>query len=285
MERKSIDLHVHSTASDGTFSPSELIDEAIKKNLSAMALTDHDSMAGVKEALQKASSLTSLRLIPGVELSSLYKGKEIHVVGLFLNPDDIDLQEQLLAFQQKRDLRNVKMVENLQNEGFDIDLEHLYHSFPDTVVTRAHIARYLFQTGQIKSVQVAFEKYIGNDCRCYVKREMITPMEACDLIQKHGGISVLAHPILYRMNLDRLKEMIDEMKDHGLTGIEAIYSTYQPGEERLIRSIAAEKNLLLSGGSDFHGANKPYIQLGTGMGSLFVPYEFLTDLEAARRAQ
>ena len=174
------------------------------------------------------------------------------------------------------------MVTALQKEGFPITMEALYAENADRVITRANIARFLYHHGYIASVQEAFEKYIGDECRCYVGRFKVTPMEAIELIHATGGLAVLAHPILYHMNTEALQRLIDDLKEVGLDGIEAIYSTYTPGEERLMRELAARNSLLISGGSDFHGENKPMIKIGTGKGHLVVPYEVLETLKANR---
>lgn len=274
---KKIDLHVHSTASDGTLSPSELVETATLADLSAFALTDHDTVDGISEA-KAAAAKASVELIPGVELSTEYKEKEVHMVGLFLEETNPKLLTHLASFRDNRDNRNQKMYQKLREEGFDITEEALRDMFPDAVLTRAHIARFLLEKGYIKSISEAFEKYIGDGCRCYVAREKITPQESIGLIHEAGGIAILAHPILYHMSDARLRELIVDCKACGLDGIEALYSTYQPGDERYIRRLAEEYDLKLSGGSDFHGSNKPHIQLGSGMGHLFVPYELLEAL-------
>ena len=200
------------------------------------------------------------------------------MVGLFLDETNPDLLSHLEKFRDNRDNRNQKMYVKLQEVGFPVTEEALRAMFPDAVLTRAHIARFLLEHGYIKTISEAFEKYIGDGCRCYVAREKITPQESIGLIHAAGGAAVLAHPILYHMSDARLRELISDCKSCGLDGIEAIYSTYQRGEEQYIRRLAKEYDLKLSGGSDFHGSNKPYIKLGSGMGHLFVPYDLLTNL-------
>lgn len=280
MDHPIVDLHVHSTASDGTVNPAELISLARAAGLSAIALTDHDTTAGVPEAAQ-AAERSGIELIPGIELSTTYGDKEIHVVGLFIDPKNELLSAKTKEFRDCRDRRNEKMVAALQQEGFPITMEQLEQENPDCVITRANIARFLFHHGYIKSVQEAFDKYIGDGCRCYVGRFKISPMEAAALIRQAGGVAILAHPLLYHMSSARLQQLIDDLKAAGLDGIEAIYSTYTPGEERLMKELASKNGLLISGGSDFHGSNKPSIRLGSGKGSLFVPYSVLSALRQA----
>lgn len=276
-----IDLHVHSCASDGTLTPTELAAEAKKQGLSAYALTDHDTVDGIAEA-RAAANAAGIELIPGVELSCEYKEQEIHIVGLFLDETNPRLSEHLTRFRDNRKNRNLKMYELLREEGFDITKEALQEMYPDAVLTRAHVAKFLLNKGYIKSISEAFDKYIGDGCRCNVPREKISPQGAIELIHHASGKAVLAHPILYHMSDQRLRELITDCVSCGLEGIEALYSTYQPGDERYIRRLAEEYGLKLSGGSDFHGSNKPHIQLGTGAGNLAVPYEFLEKLREER---
>ena len=282
---KTVDLHVHSTASDGTLTPTEVAIAAQKAGLSALALTDHDTVSGVREAAMAAEH-HDIELIPGIEFSTDYelptarkKSKEIHIVGLFVDPDDPKLLRKTKEFRDCRDARNEQMVEALRKEGFPITMEALYAENPNCVVTRANIARFLYHHGCISSVREAFDKYIGDGCRCYVGRFRASPMDAVELVHAAGGLAVLAHPILYHLNTEVLQRLIDDLKEPGLDAIEAIYSTYTPGEERLMREMATKNNLLISGGSDFHGENKPSIRIGTGRGNLRVPYEILTALK------
>lgn len=277
MNTGTIDLHVHSTASDGTLTPSQLVAEAKKAGLFAFALTDHDTVDGIAEA-KEAAKAASIELIPGVELSTEYDGQEIHMVGLFLDETNEKLLRHLTHFRDNRDNRNLKMYRLLQERGFDITQEALQEKFPDAVLTRAHVARYLLDKGYIKSISEAFEKYIGDGCPCNVPREMISPQEAIALIHHANGKAVLAHPVLYHMNDDTLRKLISDCKACGLEGIEVLYSTYKPADEHYIKSLGKEFDLKFSGGSDFHGSNKPDIRLGSGRGNLSIPYSFLEGL-------
>lgn len=279
MDQRIIDLHVHSTESDGTLTPEEVISAAKKAGLSAVALTDHDTVSGIKKAASAAVSC-GIELIPGIELSTSYSGKEVHIVGLFIDPEDSRLLAKTKEFRECRDRRNEKMVEALQKEGLPITMEALIAENPDCVITRANIARFLYNHGCIKNMQEAFERYIGDHCRCYVGRFKITPMEAISIIQDAGGLAVLAHPLLYHLSSKNLQKLIDDLKTAGLTGIEALYSTHSTADEHHVKKIAAENGLLISGGSDFHGSNKPSIRLGTGAGRLYIPYSILDTLKS-----
>lgn len=317
-----VDLHVHSTCSDGTFTPEELVDYAIKKGLTAFALTDHDTVSGLDRAIHYAESLcqaeasssvtastgspsvpsegTSVskysnaafsdtdsfsnhgvqipQVIPGIELSTEYQGRDIHMVGLFIDYHQPDFAHYLEDFIHSRENRNKKMCALLREHGIDITYEALLAEFPGAVITRAHFARFLLSHGYIQSLKEAFDRYVGDRCPCFVPREKVTPAQAVELILGAGGIPVLAHPILYHMSDDRLEALVAELKSIGLVGIEAIYSTYNTAEERQIRGLASKYGLKISGGSDFHGANKPKIDLGTGWGKLCVPDEVLEKL-------
>lgn len=279
-----IDLHVHSTKSDGTFSPKELVDYAVKKGLRAFALTDHDTVDGLDEAMEYARELENVpEVIPGIEFSTEYQGRDVHILGLYIDHNAPAFKEALQNFVDSRTLRNHKMCTLLQSAGFDITYEKLLEEFPGAVITRAHYAKYLLNHGYIKSMKEAFDRYIGDRCPYYVPREKVTPAQAVELILAADGIPILAHPILYRMSDERLENLVAELKEVGLMGIEAIYSTYTAGEEKKMKKLAHKYHLLVSGGSDFHGENKPGLDLGNGYGKLAIPDEILTDIKRSRK--
>ena len=281
MEHRIVDLHTHTTESDGSFTPEELISEAKRKGLSAIAITDHDTFAGIAKAAPIAAA-NDIELIPGIEFSTDYHGKEVHVVGLYIDTQNAHLNAKMKEFRDCRENRNITIVENLQKEGFDITMEALKAENPDCVITRANIARFLYEHGMIPSIQTAFEKYIGDNCKCFVNRFKVTPMDAVRLIKEAGGTAVLAHPLLYHMSNANLQKLIDDMKAAGLDGIEAIYCTYSAAEEREMKQLAKQNGLLISGGSDFHGSTKPKLELATGYGKLYIPYSVLETIKAAR---
>lgn len=267
-----VDLHVHSNKSDGTFTPSELVTMAIQKNLTALALTDHDTTDGLAE-LTHAAQGKPLEVVPGIELSTEYEGKDIHIVGLFIDPEQPDFKAHLKSFVESRDARNRKMCANLQETGIPISYEALQEANPGSVITRAHYGTWLLEHGIVSSVTDAFSKYLGDHTPYFVPREKVTPQQAVSLIQKAGGLAILAHPILYRMSRERLDILVCRLKDAELIGIEALYATYNHREENQIRQLALKYDLLISGGSDFHGLAKPKLELGTGYGNLNVPDE------------
>lgn len=289
MDNRTIDLHVHSTESDGTFTPEEVVALAKESHLSAIALTDHDTVSGVEKAREAAKQL-GIELIPGVELSTEYQvsekeTKEIHIVGLFIDTKNEELLKKTAEFRECRDRRNEIMVERLQQQGFAITMEALAAENPDSVITRANIARFLYNHGCIKSIKEAFDRYIGDGCPCYVGRFKISPSEAAELIIRAGGIAVLAHPLLYHLTPADLNRLICELKTAGLAAIEAIYSTYSTADEQLVKKLAREHDLLISGGSDFHGTNKPDIRLGVGRGHMYLPYCVLDSLKNHKAAK
>lgn len=281
---KSVDLHVHSNKSDGTYAPSDLVTLALSKGLSAFALTDHDTTEGIDEALDAAAAARAqgadIEVIPGIEFSTEYEGKDIHIVGIDIDYKSDAFQNYLKDFQESRDNRNRKMCLKLAEHGVDITYEKLRAEYPDSVLTRAHYAKYMMEHGAVGSMNEAFDRYIGDHAPCFLPREKVTPSQAVSLILESGGIPILAHPILYHMSDARLDKLVATLKDAGLVGIEAIYSTYNAAEERQIRKLANKYDLRISGGSDFHGGTKPNLEMGNGYGKLFVPYEVLEHLRS-----
>lgn len=283
---QAVDLHTHSNKSDGSFSPTELVDYAVTKKLCAVALTDHDTIDGLDEALFHAEALrqagkSSVEVVPGIEFSTKQEDKDVHIVGLYIAYDAPEFRTQLQEFVDSRTRRNIKMCHNLQEAGIDITYEKLKERNPGAVITRAHYASYLFEESYVRNRQEAFAKYLGDHTKYFVPREKVTPTQAVELILRIGGVPILAHPPLYHMGRERLDKLVSSLKDVGLMGIESLYSTYTNQDERDMRYLADKYDLLLSGGSDFHGANKPNLDLGTGYGKLFVPEEFLTKIKKA----
>ena len=281
---RGIDLHTHSKCSDGTYSVKELMDYAHEKNLAAIALTDHDTVDGLDEASSYVKeNYPDMEFVPGIEFSTVEEGKDVHIVGLYIDHHNEEFKKKLGQFIDSRTVRNKKMCRKLSEEaGIPISYEELTGSFPGAVLTRAHYAKFMVDRGYAKSRNEVFDKYIGDNCPYYVEREKISPEEAISYVLEAGGVPVLAHPILYHLSDRKLDALVARLKNAGLKGIEAIYSTYSPSEERQIKELAAKYDLLISGGSDFHGANKPKIDLGIGMGKLFVPEDLLIPIKKAR---
>lgn len=221
---KLIDLHVHSAASDGSLTPSQVVERAFQKKLTAIALTDHDTTSGIDEALSAASSLP-LELIPGIELSCLYMEKEIHILGLYLDHHDPALVKFLSEARKKREQRNLLILDAFQKDGFAITWEDLIGHHPDTAVTRAHFARALLKKGYVSSVDQAFRKYLNPECPYYRPRKMISPEESLNAIHAAGGFSVLAHPCLYRLGWEETETLIAYLKELGMNGLECWHSS------------------------------------------------------------
>lgn len=278
-----IDLHVHSDCSDGTFSPEELVQLALDNELVAFSLTDHDTVDGVGRALAAAEN-RPVSVIPGVELSCEYvvspeKKKEIHILGYNIDYTLPELREALVRVAEERDNRNRKMCENLHGAGFPIDYEALTERFGSTILTRAHFARFLLEQGAIPSIDAAFKKILAEDGPYFVPRRYLTPEEGISLIKKAGGKPVLAHPLLYKFSVTQLHDLITELKGYGLVGIEAMYSRNRGNDEAFVRKLARDFDLFITGGTDFHGANKPDLEIGRGEGNLRVPVMLLENLK------
>ncbi len=274
-----IDLHTHSTFSDGTFTPSQLVKYAEEKGLKAFALTDHDTTEGVKEA---KSIETNVEVISGVEISTRYDKKEIHIVGLYVNENDADLNKQLKYYREKRVTRNFEILEKLNSLGVNITIDDVKESCTGDVISRAHIAKALVSKGFVGSYTEAFDRYLGDNKCAYVPRETLNYEESMELITKAGGVPVLAHPLLYKMSDTNLENMMVKLRQKGLKAVEVYYSTHSNSDTQHIMAMANRVGLIYSGGSDFHGATKPKIDMGTGMGKLAVPYEILEKIRGER---
>ena len=256
---KIIDLHTHSYCSDGTFSPEGLVILAKKQGLSAIALTDHDTIDGL-ELFLEAGEKHGVETICGIEFAALYEGfhrPEIHIVGLGFDRHDPMLLEKLEEIRQSRDDRNERMAKQLTAIGLPVSLEEVAHNAGGEIITRAHFAN--------------------------VERQSLTPKGCIEAIKNAGGAAVLAHPTLYDLDMTQAETLCKELIPFGLDGIECRYSTYTPAQTKAIEKIARTLGLLPSGGSDFHGENKPDIRLGKGMGNLQIPYTYWEDLRTRCR--
>ena len=280
-----IDLHIHSTASDGTFSPTEIVNKALKLTEKdspvVIALTDHDTVAGIDE-FQKAAAKHKDRLtaISGLEISTDYHGVEIHVLGYNIYIHNKELLDRLAVCRESRDGRNEKIIQKLQEQGFKISMDEIKPDKPGETIARPHIAKLLMKKKYVSSVQEAFDKYLAEGRCCYVERIMPTPEEAIHLIKNSGGIPVLAHLMLYKkLDSSQKEALVRELKDAGLIGIETYYNTYTPVEQEYVAGLAKQWGLIETGGTDFHGQNKPHISLFTGQGEMEVPQKVLENLK------
>ncbi|MEE3392472.1 MAG: PHP domain-containing protein [Lachnospiraceae bacterium] len=304
---RTADLHTHTTASDGSCTPAELVKLAYDAGLSAVAITDHDSVNGIAEALKAENDVNGsgkkdgenaintgtsrdnnegtfgrhITVIPGIEISSAYKSGDIHIVGLFVNPDSSYLKAVSDRIIESRHNRNMEMLERFNKDGIPITEEDLLAGNPDTVVTRAHFAAALVKHGLSSNTSAAFKKYLDTNCKYYVPRRYIPMDEAIDTIKKAGGVAVMAHPLQYRLDYAELDSLVKYLTGCGLTGIEVKYPSHSYEDERKVSLLARKYRLLPSGGSDFHGSAKPDIHIGTGRGSLSVPYLYAEKLAGA----
>ena len=279
-----VDLHVHSNASDGTFSPSQVVELAKNAGLDAFALTDHDTTAGVPEAVEKGRDL-NIEVIPGNEVSSSFDGTEIHILGLFVNSDDPVLAAMLEKMRISRDRRNEKMLENLAADGISFTKEELCGDNPDTIITRAHIAHALVAKGICSGMDQAFKKYLQYGGRYCPQKEHLSPEEVVKTLISNGAFVALAHPFQYKFGDKKTEELIAHMADLGMKGLEVYHSSNNKLESMKLQEMAVRHHLLPTGGSDFHGGNKPDISIGTGRGGLRVSSLLLEDIKRERAKQ
>lgn len=272
-----IDLHVHSNASDGSLTPTEVADEAMRMGLSSIALTDHDTVDGIAEIMEYTED-KPLEVVPGIELSCYYKNREIHILGFYMDYKNPNLERELQILKDAREGRNRKMVELMQADGLPVTMEKLLHGNPDSVITRAHFARVLVEEGVCKTKDQAFKKYIGIGCKYYLPKPQVTCETAMHILTTYGKSSFLAHPLLYHLGYSQIDELLDYLMSLGLKGVEAYHSSNNGYECQRLRSIATAHGLAISGGSDFHGIVKPNIKIGVGRGGMRIPMKLLDTI-------
>jgi predicted metal-dependent phosphoesterase TrpH len=268
-----VDLHIHSTASDGRLSPEEVVAKAAGLGLKIMALTDHDSIEGIVPALKAAVAFPGLKVIPGVEISTDMPDGQAHVLGYYIDFHGDELKSALERFRNSRDRRARGMVTKLAGLGIDIDWERVKEIAGEGSVGRPHIARAMLEKGYISTLGEAFNKYIGQDGPAYVERDKMTPAEAVKLIIQARGLPVLAHPFTVKTP----EPLIGELKEAGLIGIEAYYKDYSPEQTDTILGWAEKHNLIATGGTDYHGIDDSTEVI---LGSVDVPLESAAKLTA-----
>ena len=276
LDDRAVDFHTHSTCSDGTFTPTELIKYAENVGLSAIALTDHDSVDGIEEAIL-ASKDTNLEFIPGIEFS-VTADTEIHIIGLFIDHKNETLLKTIKKTRSQRKGRMEEICEKLRAHGFDITYEEASKLAGGDFLGRAHIAHLMMNKGYVETVKEAFDKYIGLNKPCYAVKKEITPEDAITAIRSAGGLAFLAHLHQTKFDNERLYKLLKELKGYGLNGIEGYYTEYSDENIVEFRTLAQKLSLFYSGGSDFHGSMKPKVSLKTGYGDLHIPYSTLTTL-------
>ena len=274
---KYIDLHTHSLKSDGSMTPAEVVQEAKRAGLAAIALSDHDTVDGLEEAISEGEKI-GVEVIPAIEFSVLSK-TETHILGYFIDYNNEYLKQILKEVVDLRIERNHVTTQRLNELGFDITLEEVRALAPNNFVGRAHFARVLMDKGYIQSVKEGFEKYMSVGKYAYCEKQRLTARDAVEIIEKCGGISFLAHPHLTKLADDELKEFLLELKSYGLCGIEGYYTDYTPEMQEKYQSLAKELGLMISGGTDFHAKMKPHISIGTGLGNMKIPYSVLEEMK------
>jgi predicted metal-dependent phosphoesterase TrpH len=274
---KICDLHTHSIYSDGTLTPRELAELAKEAGVSAIALTDHNSVGGLCEFIENTERLGIIG-VAGVEFSTEYRGVELHILGLFIDREHFAAVEEFVGrFKERKAQSNIILVENLSRAGYIVDLDGIKAKTPDGYVNRAHIAAELVKNGYVESVNEAFSKLLSEKNGFYQPPLRNGAMETIEFIRSIGGVSVLAHPFL-QLDEQQLREFLGEAVGVGLDGMETEYSLYSRERIELSEQICDDFGILKSGGSDFHGANKPDRRIAVGNGNILVPFDYYEKL-------
>ena len=268
-----IDLHMHSTCSDGTFSPTALVREVKAAGVSHMALTDHDTVVGLAEAREEAAR-QGVAFLGGLEISAELQPGTMHILGYGFDEGSAHLRERLEYVQRARRERNPKIIANLEGLGFEIRLEEVAARAGGEVLGRPHFAQVMLDKGYVESTQEAFDKYLAKGKPAYMDKERLSPGESVSVIRSAGGVAVLAHPLQLKAGRGGdLEAIVRRLMDLGLEGLECFYRNHSKEDTQACLGLTLKHGLIATGGSDFHGANRPGIRLGTGEGNLHVPIE------------
>ncbi len=275
-----LDLHLHTTHSDGSCTPTEVVNMAHRAAVTALAITDHDITTGIAEAIAVGQQC-GIEIIPGVEISSLAGSSEVHILGYFLDWQDFDLLERLKTLRDARHRRNPQIIERLQTLGIGITYDEVRSLAGTDSIGRPHIARVLMGKRVVASAKEAFDRFLAEGKPAYVPRELPSPAEAIRWIKAARGLAVLAHPTWVRVAEQPLIDLVRQLKADGLDGVEVYYSTHAARQTREYLSLAQQLGLLVTGGSDFHGLTKPDIEVGIGKGTLHIPTSLLPKMKEA----
>ena len=275
-----LDLHLHTTHSDGSLSPAEVLQLAHKAHVTALAITDHDIVSGIPDAIAVGAEL-GIEIIPGVEISSCVGTSELHILGYCINWQDPELIRRLASLRESRHTRNPQIIERLRALGLDVTYEEVRDLAGTDSVGRPHIARLLMNKQYVTSAKDAFDRYLAEGRPAYVARELPLPADAIAWIRAAGGVAVLAHPTWAKVSGEGLTALLTTLKADGLGGIEVHYSTHTKRQTTEYLDLAKRLTLLVTGGSDFHGITKPDIDVGLGRGDLNVPEKLLDPLKKA----
>ena len=280
-----IDLHIHTTASDGSHTPNEIIEMAQRLHLRAFSITDHDTVNGVKEIIT-ASLPKNLKFVPGIEISaaapkSFKFNGSLHLLGYGINPSDNGLNELIVLLHQSRDHRIPRIMDRLSQLGIHLSMAEIKRKAGKSVLGRPHIAKAMVANGYVNSVNDAFDRFLGKRKPAYVDKFRISCQKAIKVIESAGGIAVLAHPFLIDQNFKKIEQLMEMLIPFGLGGIECFYPEHPKTAISFYKSLAKRKGLLITGGTDFHGSNiRPGIQLGSAKGKFYIPYALYRQLEA-----
>ncbi|RKD24058.1 phosphatase [Ammoniphilus oxalaticus] len=273
-----VDLHTHTTASDGTYSPEQSVKRAKQKGLQALAITDHDTVGGVREAIV-AGQKWGVEIIPGIEISSVHEGQDIHVLGYFVDYEDTRFLNRLTELRNVRNKRNQMMIAKFNELGIKIDLEEVQQKskMPGGSIGRPHFAEALIDKGIVATMKEAFDVYLGQTGKAYVNPPRLTPQEAIYLIKDAGGVPVLAHPGIYDN-----EELVEQLLRNGLVGIEVYHPDHRPEQEEYFAALAVKYSVIQTAGSDFHGERNGVIFHGD-LGSKSTGYETVSQLQQASK--
>ncbi len=275
---KLCDMHSHSNFSDGTLSPEMLVGLAKREGISAIALCDHNTVAGIPSFF-KAAQGTSVDAVSGVEITSCYNGRETHILGLFLKKDSLgEIAEFLKTVNRYKEEGNLELARRLSLGGYEIDYTEIKKASGDQIPNRVHFARALIAKGYISSVKEAFDGILSDSGGFYISAEKLCSFDVISFLREIGALPILAHPLL-TLSFEETREFLKKAKSCGLMGLEAIYSLFSAEETEKLYSLASEFKLAVSGGSDFHGDNKPNIKLGVGKGNIKIPYTIYEHLK------
>jgi len=282
-DERPIDLHVHTTASDGTLSPSECVDMAAHNAIAAIGITDHDTVDGNAEALARGAEV-GVEVVPAVEIAAAHEHWTLHILGYYPEPGDTGLADLLACLRSGRDERNPQILARLAELDRPISDEDLAAESDTGVLGRSHIAAAMVRRGYVRNHQDAFDRYLGRGAAAYVERGKPTAADGIAALLAAKAVPVLAHPgMLGIYDAKSLDAVVAPLVEMGLGGIEAYYHAHTPSQTAMCQRVADKHGILITGGSDFHGAGKPDIKMGTGRGRMHVPYRLLTRLKQARQ--
>ncbi len=279
-----VDLHTHSTASDGTLEPAELVRKAMDCGVKALSLTDHDTLSGLKEAAAQASEL-DMKFIPGIEISADFSPGTMHMLGYYVDADDSVLKQKLSWLREGRDRRNTLILQMLEKQGYPVEMRELEVYAKGESVGRPHIARAMVAKGYVGNEEEAFNRFLAKGGPAYANKERMNPTRAMELVIGAGGLPVLAHPQTLDLNSTELTDLLAELKEAGLAGVETYYFSHSEEEMFLYKHIADDLDLIVTGGTDYHGPGFKGIELGRGLGGMMVPDEVVDCLEEEYKAR